>query len=344
MGEGGGSAQTPSPPCRSNPRTSISPKTNSIATSTDKLQKPKPITVQKKGATTKGKATKVGSTKKGTKTKGGAISKQVGRRKAAANKTVANEKQEKCAHIGGTPKSTETTLVTTQQDIIAESYTPEAADATQTTETLATTQQDIVAESYTPEAADANSAVSNEIPPLTQPVALTLDAMTVKPAIDAVEVEDPIETNVLVRYNHYKEIIPVKHKRGEITGKIDANTIIEALSLDYAFEGAFIVHLNTQQNTVINSRISNNSGFIEVDVDTAMQKEYFVDVEEDAFAESLVERKVFVAQAAGDCPINTPRKEGCSCIHGNPCVDKYVCDDWNNRFEVAKKNGWTGHS
>ena len=318
MGEGGGSAQTPSPPCRSNPRTSISPKTNSIATSTDKLQKPKPITVQKKGATTKGKATKVGSTKKGTKTKGGAISKQVGRRKAAANKTVANEKQEKCAHIGGTPKSTETTLVTTQQDIIAESYTPEAADA--------------------------NSAVSNEIPPLTQPVALTLDAMTVKPAIDAVEVEDPIETNVLVRYNHYKEIIPVKHKRGEITGKIDANTIIEALSLDYAFEGAFIVHLNTQQNTVINSRISNNSGFIEVDVDTAMQKEYFVDVEEDAFAESLVERKVFVAQAAGDCPINTPRKEGCSCIHGNPCVDKYVCDDWNNRFEVAKKNGWTGHS
>ena len=318
MGEGGGSAQTPSPPCRSNPRTSISPKTNSIATSTDKLQKPKPITVQKKGATTKGKATKVGSTKKGTKTKGGAISKQVGRRKAAANKTVANEKQEKCAHIGGTPKSTETTLVTTQQDIIAESYTPEAADA--------------------------NSAVSNEIPPLTQPVALTLDAMTVKPAIDAVEVEDPIETNVLVRYNHYKEIIPVKHKRGEITGKIDANTIIEALSLDYAFEGAFIVHLNTQQNTVINSRISNNSGFIEVDVDTAMQKEYFVDVEEDAFAESLVERKVFVAQAAGDCPINTPRKEGCSCIHGNPCVDKHVCDDWNNRFEVAKKNGWTGHS
>jgi len=32
-------------------------------------------------------------------------------------------------------------------------------------------------------------------------------------------------------------------------------------------------------------------------------------------------------------------KETCSCLYGNPCVDQYVCLDWNNRFEVAKKNG-----
>jgi len=36
------------------------------------------------------------------------------------------------------------------------------------------------------------------------------------------------------------------------------------------------------------------------------------------------------------------RKEGCSCIYGNPCQDKYVCLNWNGRFEVAKKNGWKG--
>ncbi len=32
------------------------------------------------------------------------------------------------------------------------------------------------------------------------------------------------------------------------------------------------------------------------------------------------------------------RKEGCSCLYGNPCVDKYVCLDWENRFEIAKAN------
>ena len=41
---------------------------------------------------------------------------------------------------------------------------------------------------------------------------------------------------------------------------------------------------------------------------------------------------------------NANRKEGCSCIEGNPCTDanKYNCLDWNNRFSIAKKNGWKG--
>lgn len=30
----------------------------------------------------------------------------------------------------------------------------------------------------------------------------------------------------------------------------------------------------------------------------------------------------------------------CSCLEGNPCVDKYNCKDWENRMEVAKKNGY----
>ena len=36
------------------------------------------------------------------------------------------------------------------------------------------------------------------------------------------------------------------------------------------------------------------------------------------------------------------RKEGCSCIFGNPCQDPEVCLDWHNREAVAKKNGWKG--
>ena len=42
--------------------------------------------------------------------------------------------------------------------------------------------------------------------------------------------------------------------------------------------------------------------------------------------------------------VNTPRKEGCSCLFGNPCQDRYVCENWNARFEVAKANGWKGYS
>jgi hypothetical protein len=35
-------------------------------------------------------------------------------------------------------------------------------------------------------------------------------------------------------------------------------------------------------------------------------------------------------------------EEGCSCLFGNPCMDQYICRDWNNRYAVSKKNGWKG--
>ena len=41
---------------------------------------------------------------------------------------------------------------------------------------------------------------------------------------------------------------------------------------------------------------------------------------------------------AGGADFRGARKEGCSCIDGNPCVDQYVCLNWENRFEVAKAN------
>ena len=35
-------------------------------------------------------------------------------------------------------------------------------------------------------------------------------------------------------------------------------------------------------------------------------------------------------------------KASCSCLWGNPCVNEYGCKDWGNRFEIARKNGWSG--
>lgn len=36
------------------------------------------------------------------------------------------------------------------------------------------------------------------------------------------------------------------------------------------------------------------------------------------------------------------RVEGCSCLFGNPCVDQYICKNWDNRYSIAKQNGWKG--
>lgn len=44
----------------------------------------------------------------------------------------------------------------------------------------------------------------------------------------------------------------------------------------------------------------------------------------------------------GNNILEEKRAEGCSCLYGNPCVDQYICKDWDNRFAVSKKNGWKG--
>ena len=34
---------------------------------------------------------------------------------------------------------------------------------------------------------------------------------------------------------------------------------------------------------------------------------------------------------------NNEFRESCSCLEGNPCVDKYNCKDWANREKIAKE-------
>eukprot|EP00750_Incisomonas_marina_P004603 INCI13485.10.p2 GENE.INCI13485.10~~INCI13485.10.p2 ORF type:complete len:339 (-),score=75.80 INCI13485.10:2848-3864(-) len=45
---------------------------------------------------------------------------------------------------------------------------------------------------------------------------------------------------------------------------------------------------------------------------------------------------------SGEPQTGVTRKEGCSCIYGNPCTDKYVCNSWETRFAVARNHGWKG--
>lgn len=73
-------------------------------------------------------------------------------------------------------------------------------------------------------------------------------------------------------------------------------------------------------------------------------KTYYVYVEqESAQLARDQERMRRIAEGMDGARASTEqRAEGCSCLYGNPCVDQYICKDWDNRFAVAKKNGWKG--
>ena len=48
---------------------------------------------------------------------------------------------------------------------------------------------------------------------------------------------------IVVRYNHYREEVPVSEGDSD-TCKIKASELTELFSLDFAFNGSFVVHLN----------------------------------------------------------------------------------------------------
>jgi len=155
----------------------------------------------------------------------------------------------------------------------------------------------------------------------------------------AAEPKPSISGEVFLRYNHYKEPHTVTHDEGS-SATISQADVVELLSLDYAFNGTFIVHLNPLQSCPSMKRMwQDKEGLIG---GLVVGKEYWVDVVEDAVAEAQVERKTYNPDKKADD--NAPREEGCSCLFGNPCMESYTCADWQNRFDVAKKNGWKGHS
>ena len=82
-------------------------------------------------------------------------------------------------------------------------------------------------------------------------------------------------------------------------------------------------------------------------VDSSFDGKYTLEIEEDETAGLGIAAKsgpLVLAENpnAVECHRGT-RQEGCSCLYGNPCQDKYVCQNWANRLDVAKKNGWKGY-
>jgi len=70
-------------------------------------------------------------------------------------------------------------------------------------------------------------------------------------------------------------------------------------------------------------------------------EKYFIIVKEDAKQyekDMATQREKNIADGKPE-EEDGARAEGCSCLYGNPCVDQYICKDWDHRMEVAKKNG-----
>ena len=151
-----------------------------------------------------------------------------------------------------------------------------------------------------------------------------------------------LKGEVTVRYNHYSEKMNIEQTEGEADGTILAGDIVEALALDFAFQGSFVTHLNKSSRL---ARIDRLWFQPETGMVTGLQigEEYYCDIDEDEVAEAAVVRTAYVPVEKKE-PLGGKREEGCSCLFGNPCMESYTCKNWQNRFEVAKANGWKGYS
>jgi hypothetical protein len=161
--------------------------------------------------------------------------------------------------------------------------------------------------------------------------------------------------NVKINYNHYKKEFVIEN------GSITADVVDKEYCLTFAFPNCKI-HLSVYSPNDFSyeekglsapplERESPVGTYQDLSTDTV----YWVHLEEDqAEREAYEQRQEKFAEAAAskrqEAEDNeakglpqTSSAESCSCIEGNPCMDRYGCKDWENRYEVAKKNGWKGN-
>ncbi|KAL4453017.1 hypothetical protein ABPG73_002302 [Tetrahymena malaccensis] len=148
-----------------------------------------------------------------------------------------------------------------------------------------------------------------------------------------IEKQEVVHGEVTITYNHYKNKFPI------INGQITSQVIDDEYCMSAVFLGNFKMHLFDKNKTKVEEKVSGDSVTTFSGLTTG--EIYGLQIEEDDAAEAQRESKAFVAEKKED-KLRGERKEGCSCLYGNPCVDSGVCNDWKNRFDVAKKNGWKG--
>ena len=208
-----------------------------------------------------------------------------------------------------------------------------------------------------PLAKKSSGKVAGETPKTMSAVTTVAEETVVVPAAMTEEESPLINGNgkVTIRFNHYKKQFDI------IDGSMKAKTIDAEYYITFAFPGAKI-HLTSYGPSDFSYE---EKGFtsppieLEKPIGTFQRLEadkiYYVQVEEESkakqeyeerqekkAAENAKKRAQQEAAEADGMIITKTKLESCSCIEGNPCLDKDCCKDWNNRFEVAKKFGWKG--
>lgn len=159
--------------------------------------------------------------------------------------------------------------------------------------------------------------------------------------------------NVTLIYEQYNELFPI------VAGSTTHAAVDDVYCLSFVMEGC-LIHLSPHNPTA--RRDKEIAGLSFTDIYTFEEpvgtyhgleadSTYYVYVEQQADAlkrdqEETAKRLAGAADAVvKDAYGNVLDAKGrvlesCSCKYGNPCTDAMYCEDWNNRFAVAKKNGW----
>ncbi|OQS05262.1 hypothetical protein THRCLA_02578 [Thraustotheca clavata] len=160
---------------------------------------------------------------------------------------------------------------------------------------------------------------------------------------------------VILRYNHYKKEFMIANGSTDASA-IDAQYFLYAVfpnsklhlscfgPSDFSYKSELInerplIHENP--TGVYHGLVDGETYWIHVEENEEERQAY--EKRQDDYAKAnakLREEKEKSAAMTGG--IVREKMESCSCIEGNPCVDKYCCKDWDRRFEVAKKHGWKG--
>lgn len=189
-----------------------------------------------------------------------------------------------------------------------------------------------------------DTTASNKSPPI-----------TTDPVVETPCYSNGMNGEVVIRYNHYK-------KKFSITDGSTTSAVVDAeYYLSFAFPKSKI-HITLygpsdfsfeEQGLTSRPILKENPPGTYWGLDPS--KEYWVDIEEDAAEREAYElrqealAKENAAKRAmeenmgedANCIIKS-KTESCSCIEGNPCLDRYACKDWEHRYDVAKRNGWKG--
>lgn len=174
-------------------------------------------------------------------------------------------------------------------------------------------------------------------------------------AIEAAEASAAAEAKaapkVHVRYNHKNSAFPV------VDGRLDFSLVDAAYCISYVLKGQWVCRLRHEtlgeialdaplkiETDDIGDPIARGtfSGLQLHGADgqgTTTEAQYTLLVEQDA-SQANAPREAYRGSGSNGAGLGREgsRKEGCSCLWGNPCASPEHCTDWHNRYEVAKRN------